>query len=131
MSRTRARGDARGHRDHPSLGATRLGEGVEVGGLGRLQRRHPILGTGGQISQAIKNDEGHFGPGLDLKFRVNGIEFAHKSRRRKDSGAPRCRRSPQTPMQTLLAGQYPVNFALATVAWDPGGGSSEVVDTLR
>ena len=50
VSRTRAWGNARCHRNHPSLGAPRLGQGVEVRGFGRLQRRHPILGTGRYIS---------------------------------------------------------------------------------
>src|SRR5665213_1697243 len=76
MPRSAARRDSRADRHHAALCAV-FGQGVEVGGFGGFERGEIILFPGGNVAQAIQNNQGQFGVGFDRQFCVERIEV-HK-----------------------------------------------------
>ena len=67
VARPAAGGDAGSDGDHAALRAE-FGQGVKIGGRGRLQRREKTLFFGRQIAQTVQDYEGQFGVCFDCQF---------------------------------------------------------------
>ena len=67
VARAAARRDTGKHGDHPALGGI-FGQAVEVWGNGGFERREIALAADGDIADAVENDQGQFGIGLEGEF---------------------------------------------------------------
>ncbi len=67
-----ARRDAGGDGNHAALG-TGFGEGVKVGGDGGFEGGEKILFLGGDVAEAVEDNEDEFGAGLDGEIGVKTI----------------------------------------------------------
>ena len=79
MAGTAAGRDAVSGRDQASHGRV-LGQSVEVGRIGRLERGLVIRGSRGDIAEAIHHEQGHLGPVFQGQVRVNRIDIHKKPR---------------------------------------------------